>query len=244
MKKSLIALAIMTLSAGAFACSGGSCTPTYNNAAGNSGSATQVNSQSAANASSSGTGTAWSSTQSGSFATAGQVTSGPVVNGVASVAGFTTTSEYLTSSSATTGTACAASQSWNSATADATSFAPVNTPGVGSGVASGSSLSASSGSVSSSSLNNQHSGVTQIQGNTASNVGGYTATDSAVISSGSVQVGSVWVPVTNVSTQTSAYAFNNSAQSNTTMYGDTSAANVGNGAHTVANSGSSSAVAN
>ncbi len=243
MKKTLIALAVLVMAGSAFACpTGSSCTPTYSNVSGNSGSA--VNSQSAANASSNGTGTAFSSTQSGSFATFGQTSTGPIVNGVASVAGFTATSEYLTSQSATTGTACAASISWNSATADVASIATINTPGVGSGAATGASSSASAGNVSTSSLNNQHLGVTQIQGNTASNVGGYTASDSAVISYGTVVVGGVTVPVTNTSTQTAAYAFNNSAQSNTTMYGNVPSANVGSGANNVSNSGSSSAVAN
>src|ERR1035437_1366144 len=99
MKKTLIALAVLISAGSAFACgvtSGSACpTPTYNNAAGQSGAAGQVNSQSSATATSNTTGTAWASTQSGSFATFGQTSTGPVTNGVASVAGFTATSEYL-----------------------------------------------------------------------------------------------------------------------------------------------------
>jgi hypothetical protein len=243
MKKSLVAVAIFATFGVAYA------DPVYNNVATSSGASGSVGSQSASFASSSGNGTALSSTQSGSFSTFGQNTAfvpapGDVGSGTASVAGFSSTSQYVTSQSASTGSGVASSSSWNSANAIVTSLGQNTTLSGYTGQPSGTASSNSAGNASTSSSGNVFGGVTQIQGNTASNVGGYTASDSAIRTYSTVIVNGVSVPVTNVQTETSAFTFNNSTQSNTTVFNTGSVANVGSGTNGVSNSGSASAVAN
>jgi hypothetical protein len=227
----------------------------YNNASNNNGASGAVNSQSFATATSSGNGTAFTATQSGSFATFGQVsTYTPATNtstggtstigGTASVAGFTATSGYVTSESITTGNASASSQSWNSAVAAANSYQNTNLPGY-TGAASGAANSASGGSASTSSNGDHFSGVEQIQGNSESNLNAYSASDSGIQYNSTVTVNGTTVPVTNVQTQTSATAQSDSSVANTTVFGSTPVANVGTGGNSVtANSGTATADAN
>lgn len=244
MKKHLLAAAVLAFAAGS-AMAGPQ--DGYGNVASNSASSGFVNSQSKALAISSGNGSALSSTQSGAFATFGQITTGPVTNGTASVAGFTQTSEYTTSYSTTAGNALTGASSWNSEGASASSVAPVSEGSVGYGTATGVSNSASGGSAGTFSAFGWNAGAQQ--GNTASNTGGYTASDSAIKTTGTATVNGVSVPVTTYSTQTSAFANNVSAQTTDSVFSNASgylydSANVGLGNNAVYNSGYTAAVAN
>lgn len=248
MKKALLAVAVLAASATAMANPVGPSNPPANLA--NSPAASGVvNSQSAAFASSRGVGTAYSSTQSGAFATYGQT--GSFVNapegaqgGTASVTGFAQTHDYTSSQSLTTGTGRAAASSWNSANAGAQSIEGTALPGYA-GAATGIANSYVSGGSSSFSAGDANKGVTQIQGNSAVNTSLYGATDSGILTPGFVSVNGVSVPVNTVQTETSATAQSDSSRLTNTTYSDGSAVkNVGGGSNWVIDGGSAKAAAN
>lgn len=234
MKKSLLVLALMATFAGS-----ASAVPLAPLVTGS------VASQSQASASSSGTGTAFSSTQSGSFATFGQTGSytnaGPgSVGGTANVSGYVSTAGYTTSTSSTTGSGVASSSSWNSATARANS--QVNAIGNGVGTIAGGYAGEASGHANSHSsadvATESHHGVNSdaIQGNTAFNEGGYSASDSLIARNNDDN--------TTFETRTSAIAFDNSHQDNTTVFDTGAVPNAGTDINNVSNGGFANAVAN
>ena len=206
-----------------------------------------VNSQSVANAASSGNGTALSSTQSGAFATYGQSNSfanapAGTQGGTAIVAGATQAQDYVTSKSMTTGSGTASSSSWNSAAANSQAVENTNLPGY-TGAASGEANSYVSGGASTSSSGNK---PTQIQGNSATNASFYNATDSGILTStpGTANVNGVSVPVNTVQTETSATAQSDSVQVGHTVYSSGAVDNVGNGGNWIVDNGNAAAVAN
>ena len=220
----------------------------YGNVAGASSAYGAVNSQSQAHAASTGNGMAFTATQSGAFATYGQSTnfvSAPTgaQGGTAVVAGFAQTQEYSTSESVTTGTGRAGSSSWNSANAGAQSRQDTALPGY-TGAATGVASSYVGANVETYSHGDAHDGTLQIQGNSALNTSTYSATDSGILTPGSVTVSGVVVPVQTVQTETSAVAQSNSVQTPYTTFGSTVVQNAGSGENYVVNGGDAKAVAN
>ena len=207
-----------------------------------------VNSQSIANAASSGNGTAFSSTQSGAFATYGQTNTfvnapAGAQGGTAAVTGFTQANDYVTSQSATTGSGVASSSSWNSAAANSQSFENTRLPGY-TGAASGEANSYVLGAASTKSTGDKFQGVTQIQGNSAMNTSLYSASDSGILTPGTVSVNGVSVPVNTVQTETSATAQSDSTRVTHTVYSSGAVNNVGNGGNWIVDNGNAAAVAN
>jgi hypothetical protein len=146
-----------------------------------------------------------------------------------------------------TGTGTTAANSWNSANASTTSFVSAIGNGITgyTGAATGNANSHSAGAASTASSGNQFAGVIVNQGNTGNNVSQYTAGDSVIQSTSTVTVNNTVVPVTNVQTQTSAYALSNSNQVNESVYSNGDVANtVGAGSNTVTNTGTATAVGN
>lgn len=237
MKKSLILLAIIAATSAAYAEGFG------NAALANSANGT-VTSQSTAAAAVSGTGTAFSSTQSGSFVTFGQTgsfTNAPAgsIGGTANVAGFAQTSQYATSTSVTTGNGVAGSASYNVASANVSSIQSAIGNGVSgyTGDATGAANSYSSATVGTVAIGD----MTNTVGNQSGNASGYSASDSA-ISSNSVVNG---VPVTSWESQTSAMAFSNGSQShNGVTFSNGTIENVGFGLNLGGSNGNAQANAN